>query len=44
MELPESTIDDLLERLRRVEGQVRGHPAGEGYDVEEVQRLFLEAA
>ena len=24
MELPEETIDDLLKRLRRVEGQVRG--------------------
>ena len=24
MELPEQTIDDLLKRLRRVEGQVRG--------------------
>jgi len=24
MELPEETIDDILKRLRRVEGQVRG--------------------
>jgi DNA-binding FrmR family transcriptional regulator len=24
MDLPEETIDDLLKRLRRVEGQVRG--------------------
>ena len=24
MDLPKSTIDDLLQRLRRVEGQVRG--------------------
>ena len=24
MDLPETTIDDLLKRLRRVEGQVRG--------------------
>ena len=24
MELPESTIDDLVKRLRRIEGQVRG--------------------
>ena len=24
MELPEPTIDDLVQRLRRVEGQVRG--------------------
>jgi DNA-binding FrmR family transcriptional regulator len=24
MELPEETIDDVLKRLRRVEGQVRG--------------------
>ncbi len=24
MELPERTIDDLLQRLRRVEGQIRG--------------------
>lgn len=24
MDLPEDTIDDLLKRLRRVEGQVRG--------------------
>ena len=24
MELPEPTIDDLLKRLRRVEGQIRG--------------------
>ena len=24
MELPEQTIDDLVQRLRRVEGQVRG--------------------
>lgn len=24
MDLPEQTIDDLLKRLRRVEGQVRG--------------------
>lgn len=89
MELPEATIDDLLKRLRRVEGQVRGiqqmlvdgrecrdvvtqisaarkaldqtgfklvvsglayclrdpaRAADEGYDVEEVQRLFLKLA
>ena len=24
MQLPESTVDDLLKRLRRIEGQVRG--------------------
>ena len=24
MDLPEQTIDDLLKRLRRVEGQIRG--------------------
>ncbi len=24
MDLPEATIDDLLKRLRRIEGQVRG--------------------
>ena len=24
MDLPEATIDDLLKRLRRVEGQIRG--------------------
>ncbi len=24
MELPEPTIDDLLKRLRRIEGQIRG--------------------
>jgi DNA-binding FrmR family transcriptional regulator len=24
MELPETTVDDLLKRLRRIEGQVRG--------------------
>lgn len=24
MELPQSTIDDLVKRLRRIEGQVRG--------------------
>ena len=24
MELPEATVDDLLKRLRRIEGQVRG--------------------
>ena len=24
MELPEPTIDDLLQRLRRIEGQIRG--------------------
>jgi DNA-binding FrmR family transcriptional regulator len=89
MELPESTIDDLLNRLRRVEGQVRGiqqmlvdgrdcrdvvtqisaarkaldqtgfklvasglvyclgdpdKAADEGYDMDEVQRLFLKLA
>ena len=89
MELPESTIDDLLKRLRRVEGQVRGiqqmlvdgrecrdvvtqisaarkaldqagfklvasglayclddpgKAADEGYDMDEVQRLFLKLA
>lgn len=89
MDIPEQTIDDLLKRLRRVEGQVRGiqqmlkdgrecrdvvtqisaarraldqtgfklvasgltyclnHPeqsAREGYDVEDVQRMFLKLA
>ncbi len=24
MDLPESTIDDLVQRLRRIEGQIRG--------------------
>ena len=89
MELPEATIEDLVKRLRRVEGQVRGiqqmlldgrecrdvvtqisaagnaleqagfklvasgltyclaHPdkaAAEGYDVDEVQKLFMKLA
>lgn len=89
MDLPEATIDDLLKRLRRIEGQVRGiqqmlldarecrdvviqisaaskaldqagfklvasgltyclndpeRAASEGYDMEEVQRLFLKLA
>jgi DNA-binding FrmR family transcriptional regulator len=89
MDLPERTVDDLLKRLRRVEGQVRGiqqmltdgrecrdvvtqisaaskaldqagfklvasgltycltHPeaaAEEGYDIEEVQKMFMKLA
>jgi DNA-binding FrmR family transcriptional regulator len=89
MDLPERTIDDLLKRLRRVEGQIRGiqqmlidgrecrdvvtqisaaskaldqagfklvasgltycltHPdqaADEGYDLEDVQRMFMKLA
>jgi DNA-binding FrmR family transcriptional regulator len=89
MDLPEQTIDDLLKRLRRVEGQVRGiqqmlldgrecrdvvtqisaaskaldqagfklvasgltyclnHPeraAQEGYDIDDLQRLFMKLA
>jgi DNA-binding FrmR family transcriptional regulator len=89
MELPEDTIEDLLKRLKRVEGQVRGiqqmltdgrecrdvvtqisaagkaleqagfklvasgltyclqHPeqaTAEGYDVDEVQKLFMKLA
>jgi DNA-binding FrmR family transcriptional regulator len=89
MELPEATVDDLLKRLKRVEGQIRGiqqmlvdgrecrdvvtqisaagsaleqagfklvasgltyclsHPdeaAADGYDVDEVQKLFMKLA
>lgn len=89
MDIPEQTIDDLLKRLRRVEGQIRGiqqmlkdgrecrdvvtqisaarraldqagfklvasgltyclnqpeQSAREGYDVEDVQRMFLKLA
>jgi DNA-binding FrmR family transcriptional regulator len=89
MDLPEQTIDDLLKRLRRVEGQVRGiqqmlldgrecrdvvtqisaaskaldqagfklvasgltyclsHPeraAREGYDIADVQKMFMKLA
>ena len=89
MELPESTVDDLVKRLRRVEGQLRGiqqmlvdgrecrdvvtqisaaskaldqagfklvasgltycvsHPeaaARDGYDIDEVQKLFMKLA
>lgn len=89
MEIPEPTIDDLLRRLRRVEGQIRGiqqmlvdgrecrdvvtqisaasralnqagfklvasgltycltHPdqaADEGYDIDDVQKMFMKLA
>lgn len=89
MDLPEQTIDDLLKRLRRVEGQVRGiqqmlldgrecrdvvtqisaaskaldqagfklvasgltyclnnpeRAAEEGYDIDDVQRMFMKLA
>ena len=89
MELPEQTIDDLLKRLRRVEGQVRGiqqmlldgrecrdvvtqisaaskaldqagfklvasgltyclnnpeQAADEGYDIDDVQKMFMKLA
>jgi DNA-binding FrmR family transcriptional regulator len=89
MDLPEQTIDDLLKRLRRVEGQIRGiqqmlvdgrecrdvvtqisaaskaldqagfklvasgltyclnHPdqaAREGYDIDDVQKMFMKLA
>ncbi len=89
MELPERTIDDLLTRLRRIEGQIRGiqqmlvdgrecrdvvtqisaarkaldqagfklvasgltyclnHPeqaANEGYDIDNVQKMFMKLA
>jgi DNA-binding FrmR family transcriptional regulator len=89
MELPEDTVEDLLKRLKRVEGQLRGiqqmlvdgrecrdvvtqisaagkaleqagfklvasgltyclqHPeqaTAEGYDVDEVQKLFMKLA
>lgn len=89
MDLPELTIDDLLKRLRRIEGQVRGiqrmlldgrecrdvvtqisaasnaldqagfklvasgltyclndpeRAAAEGYDLEEVQKMFMKLA
>lgn len=89
MDLPEQTIDDLLKRLRRVEGQIRGiqqmlldgrecrdvvtqmsaaskaldqagfklvasgltyclnDPEGaarEGYDVDDVQKMFMKLA
>ena len=89
MDLPEQTIDDLLKRLRRVEGQIRGiqqmlvdgrecrdvvtqisaaskaldqagfklvasgltyclnHPeqaAEEGYDIDDVQKMFMKLA
>ena len=89
MDLPEHTIDDLLNRLRRVEGQVRGiqqmlldgrecrdvvtqisaankaldqagfklvasgltyclndpeRAAAEGYDIDDVQRMFMKLA
>ncbi len=89
MNLPEQTIDDLLKRLRRIEGQVRGiqqmladgrecrdvvtqisaasnaldqagfklvasgltyclnHPeqaAEEGYDIDDVQKMFMKLA
>lgn len=38
MELPEETIDDLIRRLRRVEGQVRGieQMLAEGRDCRDV--------
>jgi DNA-binding FrmR family transcriptional regulator len=38
MELPEDTIADLVRRLRRIEGQVRGiqHMLSEGRDCREV--------
>jgi DNA-binding FrmR family transcriptional regulator len=89
MQLPDDTIDDLVKRLRRVEGQVRGiqqmlldgrecrdvvtqlsaarkaldqagfklvasgltycidnpeQAAGEGYGIDEVQRMFMKLA
>ena len=89
MDLPDRTIDDLLKRLRRVEGQIRGiqqmltdgrecrdvvtqisaaskaldqtgfklvasgltycltHPeqaAEDGYDIDEVQKMFMKLA
>lgn len=89
MDLPEPTIDDLLKRLRRIEGQVRGiqqmlvngrecrdvvtqisaasraldqagfklvasgltyclndpeRAAREGYDIDDVQRMFMKLA
>ena len=89
MDLPEQTIDDLLKRLRRVEGQVRGiqqmlldgrecrdvvtqisaaskaldqtgfklvasgltyclnnpeQAANEGYDINDVQKMFMKLA
>ncbi len=89
MELSEPTIDDLLQRLRRVEGQIRGiqqmltdgrecrdvvtqisaarkaldqagfklvasgltyclahpdHAARDGYDIDEVQKMFMKLA
>lgn len=89
MDLPEETIDDLLRRLRRIEGQVRGiqqmlvdgrecrdvvtqisaankaleqtgfklvasgltyclndpeKAAKDGYDIEDVQKMFLKLA
>lgn len=89
MELPEETIDELLKRLRRIEGQVRGiqqmlldgrecrdvvtqisaasnaldqagfklvasgltyclndpeRAAAEGYNLEEVQKMFMKLA
>lgn len=38
MEIPDDTIDDLIKRLRRVEGQVRGIQAmlAEGRDCRDV--------
>ena len=89
MDLPEQTVDDLLKRLRRVEGQIRGiqqmlvdrrecrdvvtqisaaskaidqvgfklvasgltycidnpeRAATDGYDIDEVQKMFLKLA
>jgi DNA-binding FrmR family transcriptional regulator len=89
MDIPQQTIDDLLKRLRRVEGQIRGiqqmlvdgrecrdvvtqilaaskaldqtgfklvasgltyclaHPdeaAAEGYDIDDVQKMFMKLA
>lgn len=89
MDLPEQTVDDLLKRLRRVEGQIRGiqqmlidgrecrdvvtqisaaskaidqagfklvasgltyclsnpeQAAAEGYDIDDVQKMFLKLA
>lgn len=89
MDLPEQTVDDLLKRLRRIEGQVRGiqqmlvdgrecrdvvtqisaaskaldqagfklvasgltyclndpeRAAREGYDIDDVQRMFMKLA
>ena len=89
MDLPEQTIDDLLKRLRRIEGQVRGiqqmlvdgrecrdvvsqicaaskaldqagfklvasgltyclndpeRAAREGYDIDDVQKMFMKLA